>query len=83
MAGRTFDGSGAMSAEQLELTELVAVAHDLAARGFAAELEQAMFQACLGHEEDWRTEFGDDDPDVLWLEAMKRKHAATDAGPAD
>lgn len=65
-----------MSAEQLELTELVAVAADLASRGYAAELEQAMFQATLRHEEEWRAEFGDDDPDVLWLEAMKRKYAA-------
>lgn len=65
-----------MSAEQLELTELVAVAGNLAARGFAGELEQAMFQATLKHEEEWRAEFGDDDADVLWLEAMKRKYAA-------
>ena len=63
-----------MSTEQLELTELVAVAENLAARGFAAELEQAMFQATARHEEEWRAEFGDDDPDVLWLEAMKRKY---------
>ena len=69
-----------MSAEQLELTELVAVAQNLAARGFAHELEQAMFQACLGHEDAWRSEFGDDDPDVLWLEAMKRKRAAEPTG---
>lgn len=65
-----------MSAEQLELTELVAVAGDLVARGYAAELEQAMFQATAPHEEEWRAEFGDDDPDVLWLEAMKRKYVA-------
>lgn len=63
-----------MSAEQLELTELVAVAGNLAARGYAAELEAVMFQTCAKHEEEWREEFGDDDPDVLWLEAMRRKY---------
>ena len=65
-----------MSAEQLELTELVAVAGTLASRGYAGELEQAVFQAAARHEEEWRAELGDDDADVLWLEAMKRKYAA-------
>lgn len=64
-----------MSSEQLELTELVAVAGTLAARGYTGELEQALFQASARHEEAWRAEFGDDDPDVLWLEAMKQKYA--------
>lgn len=57
--------------------EVTAAMDVVIAAGLGEELEEMLFRAFVKHEAEWREEFGDDDPEVQWLEAAKEKYGET------
>jgi hypothetical protein len=55
-------------------SEIVAVRNLCAQAGLEEEFEEMMYRAFAKHEAAWRAEYPPDDPDILWLEEMKRKY---------